>query len=97
MSSASTEAPPNLGRLLGLAWPIVISRSSQTLVGVVDTIMVAPLGEAALAAVTTGALNMFNLLILPMGVVFIVQSFAAQLFGQGDARERGAMAGTGSG
>lgn len=75
---------PSLGTLLTLAWPVVISRSSQVVVGLTDAVMVASLGEASLAATTTGALNTFNLLILPMGIVFIVQSFASQLFGRGD-------------
>ena len=46
--------------------------------------MVAHLGEAALAATTTGAMNAFVLLIFPMGVVFIVSSFSSQLLGRGD-------------
>ena len=75
---------PSLRELLTLAWPIVISRSSQVVVGVADAVMVASLGEAALAATTTGALNTFTLFILPMGIVFIVSSFASQLTGAGD-------------
>jgi hypothetical protein len=77
---------PTVRRLLRLAWPVVVSRSSQVVVGVTDAIMVAHLGEAALAATTTGATNTFNLLILPMGVVFIVASFAAQFTGEGNPR-----------
>ncbi|MBI4821703.1 MAG: MATE family efflux transporter [Deltaproteobacteria bacterium] len=77
-------AAPRLRTLLELAWPVVVSRSTQVVVGLTDAVMVASLGEAALAATTTGALNTFNLLILPMGIVFIVQSFASQLFGKGD-------------
>lgn len=78
--------PPTVGlrALLSLAWPIIVSRSTQTVVGVSDAVMVAPLGESALAATTTGALNTFSLLILPMGVVFIVSTFSSQLFGKGD-------------
>ena len=79
-------APPTFRRLLALAWPIVVSRSSQVVVGVADAVMVAHLGERALAATTTGALNTLNVLILPMGVVFVVGSFASQLFGRGDVR-----------
>lgn len=75
---------PGLRDLLRLAWPIVISRATQTIVGLADALMVAPLGAAALAATTTGAMNTFVLLILPMATTFIVQSFAAQLFGKGD-------------
>lgn len=49
-----------------------------------DAAMVAPLGEDAIAATTTGASNALNLFIFPMGLVFIVQSFVAQLAGRGD-------------
>jgi MATE family multidrug resistance protein len=67
-----------------LAWPIVVSRSSQVVVGLTDAVMVAGLGEAALAATTTGAFNTFAAFIFPMGIAFLVSSFASQLTGQGD-------------
>ncbi|MGH7899411.1 MAG: MATE family efflux transporter [Candidatus Binatia bacterium] len=70
--------------MLELAWPIVVSRSSQVVIGVADALMIASLGESALAATTTGALNVFAFLILPMGVVFIVSTFSSQLYGEGD-------------
>lgn len=73
-----------LRALVTLAWPIVVSRSSQVVVGIADAVMVAHLGAAALAAVTTGATNAFTLFILPTGTVFIVSSFSSQLFGMGD-------------
>jgi MATE family multidrug resistance protein len=73
-----------LRSLLALAWPVVVSRSSQVVVGVADAVMVAHLGAGALAATTAGAMNAFALYILPMGTVFIVSSFASQLFGMGD-------------
>jgi MATE family multidrug resistance protein len=75
---------PTVRDLLVLAWPIVVSRSTQVIVGLADALMVAHLGEAALAATTAGATNTFLVLILPMGTVFIVGSFASQLFGKGD-------------
>ncbi|MBS1149262.1 MAG: efflux family protein [Myxococcaceae bacterium] len=75
---------PSFKALLLLAWPIVISRSSQVVVGVSDAIMVSHLGEGAVAAATTGALNTFAILIFPMGICFIVSSFSSQLFGKGD-------------
>ena len=74
-----------LTTLLRLAFPIVLSRASQTVVGLSDAIMVAHLGASALAATSTGATNAFSLLILPMGITFIVSSFSSQLFGRGDA------------
>ena len=81
---APVRSSPTLRALLMLAWPLVVSRSSQVVVGLCDALMVADLGEAALAATTTGALNAYVLLILPMGTVFIVSSFSSQLLGGGD-------------
>lgn len=84
--NAPLQTPPaTLRTLLTLAWPLIIGRASQTIIGLSDTLMVAHLGAAALASTATGGLNAFTVLILPMGVTFIVSSFAAQLFGQGDA------------
>lgn len=79
MSSA-----PGYRELAKLAWPIVLARSAQSVIGFCDAAMVAPLGEDALAAATTGALNAMGMLALPMGTVYIVQSYAAQLAGAGD-------------
>lgn len=73
-----------LRTLLSLAWPVVVSRSSQVVVGIADAVMVAHLGAAALAATTTGAMNTFAFFILPMGITFVVSSFSSQLFGMGD-------------
>jgi len=82
------ETPPpaaaNLRTLIGLAWPIVLARATQSVIGFTDALLVAPLGEEALAATTTGGLNAFAFIILPMGTAFIVQSFVAQLRGRGD-------------
>lgn len=77
---------PTPRALITLAWPIVVSRSSQVVVGLGDALMVASLGQAELAAVTTGALNAFVAFILPMGIVFLVSSFASQLTGKGDLK-----------
>jgi len=77
----------NLRLLLTLAWPVVLARATQAVVGLGDALMVSPLGENALTATTTGAVNSFSAIILPMGTVFIVQSFVAQLVGQGRGGE----------
>ena len=76
--------PQSLRTLLTLAWPIVLARSTQAVVGFCDALMVAPLGERTLAAVTTGALNVLTFVMMPMGTMFILQSFAAQLRGRGE-------------
>ncbi|MBL8950889.1 MAG: MATE family efflux transporter [Myxococcaceae bacterium] len=76
--------PVSLRSLFSLAWPIIISRSTQTVIGVSDAVLVADLGSAAVAATSTGAFNTFAILIFPMGILFIVSSFASQLFGKKD-------------
>lgn len=82
--SVAAPAPPSLRVLLALALPMVLARSTQSVIGFCDALMVAPLGSDALAATTTGALNTFAAIILPMGTAFILQSFAAQLLGRGE-------------
>lgn len=86
-SIPARAAPATLGTLLALAWPVVLARATQSVIGFTDAYMVAPLGEAQLAATTTGALNTFTVIILPLGMALIIQSFAAQLVGRGRAGE----------
>lgn len=81
---ARAQPTSGIRQLLALAWPVILSRATQSVVGFTDALMVAPLGQAELAATSTGSLNAFAVIILPMGCVFIVQSFAAQLRGRGD-------------
>ena len=54
--TAQDRPTPSFKTLLLLAWPIVISRSSQVVVGVSDAILVSHLGEGAVAATTTSQL-----------------------------------------
>jgi MATE family multidrug resistance protein len=72
--------------LLRLAWPVVVSRSAQVVVGISDAVMVSHLGPSAVAATSGGSFNALALFILPMGVVFVVSSFSSQLTGAGEAR-----------
>ena len=51
LESALPVPTPALRKLLHLAWPIVLARASQSVIGFSDALMSAPLGEAALAAV----------------------------------------------
>ena len=83
---------PLVRRLLALSWPVVIARATQAVIGFSDALLVSPLGEESLAAVTTGAFNTFCLVILPMGTSFILQSFAAQLRGKGELGAAGRYA-----
>ncbi len=80
-----TWQPPTARDLLALAWPMILGRAAQSVVGFTDAVLVAPLGPDALAATGNGALNELAVFMLPVGVAFIVQSFAAQLSARGDA------------
>jgi MATE family multidrug resistance protein len=72
--------------LLRLAWPVVISRSTQVVVGISDAVMVSHLGPSSVAATSGGGFNALSLFILPMGTVFVVSSFSSQLAGAGEPR-----------
>lgn len=83
-AAAPSQGHTSFAQLIALAWPVVLARATQSVIGFTDALLVAPLGEEALAATTTGALNTFAFIIFPMGTVFIVQSFASQLRGRGE-------------
>jgi MATE family multidrug resistance protein len=77
-------AAARIRTLVALALPMVLARASQSVITFADAIQVKHLGSGALAATATGGLNVVGFVILPMGMVFIVQSFVAQLVGRGD-------------
>lgn len=74
----------SLRLLFALALPMVLARATQSVMTFADALMVEHLGTGAIAASATGGFNVFLFAILPMGTVFIVQSFVAQLVGRGD-------------
>lgn len=86
-AAASHSHPPDISArgLWKVAWPIMISRMSQAVVGLCDTQMVSSLGTSAVAAASTGAMNSFSILIFPMAMIFLVSSFSSQMYGKGDA------------
>jgi MATE family multidrug resistance protein len=84
MVSATMPLAARLRMLIALALPMVLARASQSVITFADAIQVKHLGAGALAATATGGLNVLGLVILPMGTVFIVQSFVSQLAGAGD-------------
>ena len=73
-----------LRTLIVLALPMVLARASQSVITFADAVQVKHLGAGAIAATATGGLNVMGFVILPMGLVFIVQSFVSQLAGRGD-------------
>jgi MATE family multidrug resistance protein len=73
-----------LSQLLALAVPMVLARATQSVITFADALQTEHLGAGSLLATATGGLNVMGLVILPMGTVFIVQSFVAQLTGRGE-------------
>lgn len=86
MPPATEQHVPDVSMrsLFVIAWPIMVSRMSQAVVGLCDTQMVSSLGTSALAATSTGSMNSFAIIIFPMAMIFLVASFSSQLYGQGD-------------
>jgi MATE family multidrug resistance protein len=81
---SSPSGPASLRVLLALAFPMILSRATQSVMTFADALMVEHLGPRAIAATATGGFNVFLVMIIPMGTVFIVQSFVAQLAGAND-------------
>ncbi len=81
---ASPPTRPTLAPLLRLAMPMVLARATQAVISFADTFQVSHLGTEAIAATATGGLNTYGFVMLPMGTVFIVQTFVSQLVGRGD-------------
>jgi multidrug resistance protein, MATE family len=88
----STPQPSMRRRVLGMAGPIIGENLLQTLLGIVDTILVAGLGAAALVGVGT-ALNVTYILIGGMLVVTVGASvLVAQAVGAQDIAQANRLA-----
>ena len=72
-----------LSAMLRLAWPVVLAELGWMSMTVVDTIIVGPLGPAAIGAVGTGANIFFAVIFLGMGTLLALDTFVAQNFGGG--------------
>jgi MATE family multidrug resistance protein len=72
-----------LRSMFQLAWPVVLSEVGWVLMGIVDTIMVGPLGPAAIGAVGAGTM-LYMLVIMPgFGTLLALDTFVSQSFGAG--------------
>lgn len=72
-----------LRSMLQLAWPVVLAEVGWVLMGIVDTIMVGPLGPAAIGAVGAGTI-LYMLVIMPgFGTLLALDTFVSQSFGAG--------------
>ena len=68
---------------LTLAWPVILAEMAWVVMGVVDTVMVGPLGPAAIGAVGTGSTIFFAFMVFGMGTLFALDTFVAQNHGAG--------------
>lgn len=73
--------------MVRLALPVVIAELGWITMGIVDTVMVGPLGPAALGAVGTGSTMFFALVVLGMGTLLALDTFVSQGFGAGQIGE----------
>ena len=68
---------------MSLAWPVILAEMAWVVMGVVDTVMVGPLGPAAIGAVGTGSSIFFAFMVFGMGTLFALDTFVAQNHGAG--------------
>ncbi len=66
-----------------LAWPVILAEIGWVLMGIVDTIVVGPLGPAAIGAVGTGSTMFFAVMVLGIGTLFALDTFVARSYGAG--------------
>jgi putative MATE family efflux protein len=83
-----------LGRVVRLALPVVLASVAQTLMGLVDTLMVSRLGTAEIAAVGLATLLFSALATSLKSLDVAVQTITARRDGQGRGGEVGGVLGT---
>lgn len=69
--------------MFALALPVILSELGWIMMGIVDTIMVGPLGPAALGAVGTGSTIFMSVMVFGMGTLFALDTYVSQSFGAG--------------
>ena len=66
-----------------LAWPVVLAEIGWLVMGIVDTIMVGPLGPAAIGAVGAGSIIFMAVMMPGFGTLLALDTFVSQSFGAG--------------
>jgi multidrug resistance protein, MATE family len=85
-----------VGRIARLAWPVVLGQLGLVAMGVVDLLMVAPLGANATAGVGIGNSLSFGSLILVIGVAAGLDPLVTQAYGAGNPGRAGTAAARGA-
>jgi len=73
--------------MLTLAVPVVLAEVGWFAMSIVDTVMVGPLGPAALGAVGTGSILFMTLMVFGFGTLLALDTFVSQSFGAGRTDE----------
>ena len=90
---AATPQPRAMNRrVLGLAWPVIGENLLETLLGIVDTLLVAGLGAVAIAGVGSGLQAMFFLLSALSALAIGSSVLVAQSVGARDLGRAGVLA-----
>jgi len=76
-----------LAATLSLAWPVILAEVGWVVMGIVDTMIVGPLGPAAIGAVGTGSTMFFAVMVFGMGLFYALDTFVAQSYGAGRVDE----------
>jgi MATE family multidrug resistance protein len=69
--------------MLSLAGPVIAAEVGWVAMGLVDTVMVGPLGPAAIGAVGTGTILFMTVIMIGFGMILALDTFVAQSFGAG--------------
>lgn len=69
--------------MLQLALPVIAAELGWITMGIVDTIIVGPLGPAAIGAVGSGSTMFLAVMVLGMGTLLALDTFVAQNYGAG--------------
>jgi MATE family multidrug resistance protein len=82
-AARSWQVREELRRLLALAGPVVLAEIGWMAMGLVDTVMVGPLGPAAIGAVGLGGSVFMAVAIFGMGLLLGLDTLVSQAFGAG--------------
>src|SRR5438270_13702080 len=69
--------------MLALATPVVMAELGWVTMGIVDTVMVGPLGASAIGAVGLATMLFFAIAVFAMGLLLGLDPLVAQAFGAG--------------
>lgn len=85
----TTSLRQSAGRILPLAWPVLVGQLAVLAFGTVDTVLVARASALDLAALAIGGAAYITVFIGLMGVVLAIGPIAGQLFGARQLHEAG--------